>query len=146
VHLYFDLEYKRGLHPVLINGEKQNIPLNSGVNGDALIAVVLFHVADHIKRRFGCVISAENVVHLESSTDVKFSRHLIIHLPDGSMFRDTAHAGEFVMAMIDELQAQRSTSPEVNALWIETNKPMASFSAKSGPEKTLLGLVRQRRR
>ncbi len=39
--------------------------------------------------------SRANILDLESSTEHKFSRHLIFHLP-GAVFRNNAHAGGYL--------------------------------------------------
>lgn len=62
------------------------VELNRGVNGDVLVAYLLFRVAGALRRDFGASLTACDVVHLESSTAGKFSRHLTLHCwrPSGS--------------------------------------------------------------
>lgn len=54
-----------------------------------------------LKSRFGVLLyAAPSVVELDSSTDVKFSRHLIVH---NVVFKDTRHAGAFVKYFAEEI-------------------------------------------
>lgn len=43
------------------------------------------------------------VVDLDSSTSVKFSRHLIVHLPNKALFEDTSQVGAFVKRFVGRL-------------------------------------------
>jgi len=42
---------------------------------------------------YGVAVSLADVLDLDSSTDRKFSRHVIVVMPDGSRFRDNQDAG-----------------------------------------------------
>ena len=50
----------------------------------------------HLKLRYNLEIDETNVLELGSSSTTKFSRHLVVHLPNDAMFRNTSHAGSFV--------------------------------------------------
>ena len=40
------------------------------------------------------------VLELGSSSTTKFSRHLVVHLPNDAIFRNTSHAGSFVSDLL----------------------------------------------
>ena len=66
---YFDIEY--------------DITLNPEVNGDRIVDIFIREICNRFAIDFGIFISRSNVLDLDSSTDVKFSRHLIVHLKYG---------------------------------------------------------------
>lgn len=50
------------------------------------------------QERFGIRTGLEDVIDLDSSTDAKFSRHLVVVLPGGQRFRDNQHVGRVSLA------------------------------------------------
>ena len=46
------------------------------------------------------------IIDLDSSTEKKFSRHLVVRLPDAA-FADNLHCGRFVHALCSDLAAER---------------------------------------
>ena len=54
----------------------------------------------HLKLRYNLDIDETNVLELGSSSVTKFSRHLVVHLPNDAMFRNTTHAGSFVSDLL----------------------------------------------
>jgi DNA-directed primase/polymerase protein len=82
-HMYFDLEYT-----ILDNPNK---------DGDAAVAS-LVHLLQHLlQQTYAITINPdESILELDSSTDIKFSRHLIVRLP-GAAFTDTSHLGGFIV-------------------------------------------------
>ncbi|CAM9414027.1 unnamed protein product [Phaeothamnion confervicola] len=90
--MYFDLEFGRRLNP--------------GLDGDALVRLWIAAVAAKLRRDLGIELGtgASSIVDLDSSTDAKFSRHVILHMPDGRLFRDNVHVGRFVHQLVAELQ------------------------------------------
>jgi hypothetical protein len=50
-----------------------------------------------------------NVVDLESSTALKFSRHWLVHLPGGHLFADAVAAGAFVKLFVGRLAEEVAT-------------------------------------
>jgi hypothetical protein len=75
VRLYFDIEFRRGGG----GGAGAGAALNAGANGGALCAVLLHRLASALRRDFAIALRAEHVLALESSSAVKFSRHLVLH-------------------------------------------------------------------
>ena len=101
VHLYFDLEFNASS-----DAPEPVAP------ADASVAFILFRVARALHGEYGVSLRAEHVIHLESSTERKFSRHLVLRLPDGSRWRCTNNAGAFVHALVDALAAERAALRE----------------------------------
>ncbi|PON58210.1 DNA primase, UL52/UL70 type, Herpesviridae [Parasponia andersonii] len=80
-HLYFDLEFSR----------RENTDRDGDEMVDLLISVILEALLD----KYSIKGNREWILELDSSTDVKFSRHLIIRIPK-TAFKDNSHAGVFV--------------------------------------------------
>ncbi|KAJ1332331.1 hypothetical protein BSLG_008636 [Batrachochytrium salamandrivorans] len=91
-HLYFDIEYDKTCNP--------------GLDGDAALDAF----QNYICKRLGdaCAIDPKSIctIDLTSTTDVKFSRHLIMRVP-GFAFQDNVHAGGFVARIVSDLTALR---------------------------------------
>ncbi|KAH7488358.1 hypothetical protein PRIC1_007526 [Phytophthora ramorum] len=92
--LYFDLEFNRAINP--------------NVDGNALVDRLISLLQLQFHRRYGIRVNQGNIYQLESSTQAKFSRHLIFHLPSGDLFADNLHAGAFVREFIGDLVAFRN--------------------------------------
>ncbi|XP_063460086.1 DNA-directed primase/polymerase protein isoform X6 [Pan paniscus] len=78
--LYFDLEF--------------NKPANPGADGKKMVALLIEYVRKALQELYGVNCSAEDVLNLDSSTDEKFSRHLIFQLHDVA-FKDNIHVGVY---------------------------------------------------
>ncbi|XP_054539498.1 DNA-directed primase/polymerase protein isoform X5 [Pan troglodytes] len=78
--LYFDLEF--------------NKPANPGADGKKMVALLIQYVRKALQELYGVNCSAEDVLNLHSSTDEKFSRHLIFQLHDVA-FKDNIHVGVY---------------------------------------------------
>ncbi|XP_075866797.1 DNA-directed primase/polymerase protein isoform X2 [Microcebus murinus] len=83
--LYFDLEF--------------NKPANPGADGKKMVALLIEHVCKELQELYSVNCSAEDVLNLDSSTDEKFSRHLIFQLHDVA-FKDNIHVGNFVRKIL----------------------------------------------
>ncbi|XP_008708708.1 DNA-directed primase/polymerase protein isoform X1 [Ursus maritimus] len=83
--LYFDLEFNK-----LANQE---------ADGKKMVALLIEHVCKALQELYGVHCSAEDVFNLDSSTDEKFSRHLIFQLHDVA-FKDNIHVGNFVRKIL----------------------------------------------
>jgi hypothetical protein len=86
VRLYFDLEFAREPNPQ--------------VDGDALTNILLREVCLCLQKDFGVYVRVQDCLVLESSTESKFSRHVIVHLPGGRLFCDNRHCGRFVKGVV----------------------------------------------
>ncbi|XP_061439823.1 DNA-directed primase/polymerase protein isoform X2 [Rhineura floridana] len=79
--LYFDLEFY--------------IPANQGADGNQMVADLIEFVCKKIDERYGIKCSVEDILNLDSSTDEKFSCHLIFQLHDAA-FKNNIHIGNFL--------------------------------------------------
>ncbi|XP_007102906.2 DNA-directed primase/polymerase protein isoform X4 [Physeter macrocephalus] len=78
--LYFDLEFNRLANP--------------GADGKKMVALLIEHVCKALQQFYRVSCSAEDVLNLDSSTNEKFSRHLIFQLHDVA-FKDNIHVGVY---------------------------------------------------
>ncbi|XP_065692230.2 DNA-directed primase/polymerase protein isoform X1 [Patagioenas fasciata] len=83
--LYFDLEFYK--------------PANPGADGKSMVAKLIEFVSQKLKELYDVNCSAKDVLNLDSSTDEKFSRHLIF-LPQKTVFKDNIHVGNFVRKIL----------------------------------------------
>ncbi|XP_065802512.1 DNA-directed primase/polymerase protein isoform X2 [Muntiacus reevesi] len=83
--LYFDLEFNRLANP--------------GADGKKMVALLIEHVCKALQEFYRVNCSAEDVLNLDSSTEEKFSRHLIFQLGDVA-FKDNIHVGNFVRKIL----------------------------------------------
>ena len=88
-----------------------------------------------VKQRFNLDITRENLLDLDSSTDKKFSRHLIVHFPEGRLFSNTSSCGRFVKSFIGrlaeevatgELSCRHPTLYQYLFVWKEEHEPSLS--------------------
>ncbi|XP_042556603.1 DNA-directed primase/polymerase protein isoform X2 [Dipodomys spectabilis] len=78
--LYFDLEFNKLANP--------------GTDGKKMVALLIEHVCKALQELYSVHCSAEDVFNLDSSTEEKFSRHLIFQLHDVA-FKDNIHVGVY---------------------------------------------------
>ena len=71
---YFDVEYDKTLNP--------------SVDGEELLDMFMRFVAMQLAVEFDIYVDRSNFLDLDSSTDVKFSRHLILHCPGGLLWEN----------------------------------------------------------
>ena len=95
--LYFDIEYCRESNPGITSKIDEEIM-------DELIK----ELSCELTVKHNLSIERKNIVDLDSSTTKKFSRHLIVHLPNGSLFSDTSHVGSFVKAFVSRLADEKA--------------------------------------
>ena len=94
--LYFDLEFNKHYNPHLTTAMTEDL------------LTELFEEIQHQFQLFYSIsIQRSDMVDLDSSTDKKFSRHWIMHLPGGLLFEDARAAGIFVKAMVSRLDKER---------------------------------------
>jgi hypothetical protein len=90
--LYFDLEYNRDANPEI--DEETNVQL---------MDEFLSELFREVKRCFNITIGRSNVIELCSSTEKKFSRHLIVHFPNNELFSCIKSCGSFVKHFVSIL-------------------------------------------
>uniref|UniRef100_A0A8C8XMI1 DNA-directed primase/polymerase protein n=1 Tax=Panthera leo TaxID=9689 RepID=A0A8C8XMI1_PANLE len=78
--LYFDLEFNKHANPE--------------ADGKKMVALLIEHVCKALQELYRVNCSAEDVFNLDSSTEEKFSRHLIFQLHDVA-FKDNIHVGVY---------------------------------------------------
>ena len=88
--LYFDIEFKH--------------QFNQSLNGDVVIKTFIAYVCHCIYQEFKISCNDSNIINLTSSTEQKFSRHLIFHHPD-LLFCDNIQCGEFVKEICFSLRS-----------------------------------------
>lgn len=95
--LYFDLEFHK--------------PSNRGRDGRQMVLSLIQFVCGKLEEVYGVKCSAEDVLNLDSSTEEKFSRHLIFLLPNAA-FKDNIHVGRFIHKILqpalDTVRRRRS--------------------------------------
>ncbi|NXQ44983.1 PRIPO protein, partial [Catharus fuscescens] len=83
--LYFDLEFYK--------------PANPDADGKSMVMKLIELVNQKLKELYDVNCSSKDVLNLDSSTDDKFSRHLIF-LPQKTVFKDNTHIGNFVRTIL----------------------------------------------
>ncbi|TNM85901.1 hypothetical protein fugu_008172 [Takifugu bimaculatus] len=102
--LYFDLEFYK--------------PANKGADGKVMVSRLIRYVCDKLMEIYGITSTTCNVLNLDSSTEEKFSRHLIFNLKN-AVFKDNIHVGRFIHAILQPilstLKGGRSHNSGVNS-------------------------------
>ncbi|KAK9672585.1 hypothetical protein RND81_12G110100 [Saponaria officinalis] len=88
-HLYFDLEFNR-----LENREK---------DGDQMVDLLVSVIFEALNEKYQLHGEQDWVVELDSSTEAKFSRHLVLRIPKAA-FKDNSHAGAFVSEICSRIR------------------------------------------
>ncbi|XP_066488261.1 DNA-directed primase/polymerase protein isoform X2 [Tiliqua scincoides] len=83
--LYFDLEFYK--------------PTNPRADGKQMVANLMEFVCEKLEEHYGVKCSAEDVLNLDSSTEKKFSCHLIFQLHNAA-FKNNVHIGNFVRTIL----------------------------------------------
>jgi hypothetical protein len=73
--LYFDLEY-----PICVSSGREHMVTNEDVDGDAIVAKFINLVVWKLHELLGICLDDENVIVLDSSSERKFSKHIIISM------------------------------------------------------------------
>ncbi|XP_075786407.1 DNA-directed primase/polymerase protein isoform X1 [Pelodiscus sinensis] len=115
--LYFDLEFYKLVNP--------------GADGKRMIAKLIELVSKKLEELYGVKCSAEDVLNLDSSTDEKFSHHLIFLLQK-TAFKDNIHVGNFVKRILQP--ALTLTENKADALILEEGMDGVSHSSKATTE------------
>ncbi|XP_045816541.1 DNA-directed primase/polymerase protein-like [Trifolium pratense] len=102
-HLYFDLEF--------------NKRVNVGKNGDEMVDLLISIVLEALHEKYEIHGDHDWIVELDSSTEDKFSRHLIIRIPKAA-FKDNSHAGAFVSEICSRILNARGKDKRCEKLFI----------------------------
>ena len=96
--LYFDVEFSKVANTHITPHESE-----------VLITEFINELLCEFQLVYGIKVDRKCILDLDSSTNVKFSRHLIVHLPNGELFADTTSAGLFVKRFVGRLAEELST-------------------------------------
>ncbi|XP_056136943.1 DNA-directed primase/polymerase protein isoform X2 [Lampris incognitus] len=117
--LYFDLEFHR--------------PSNKGLDGKAMVSFLIQYVCEKLMEVYGITCTVKDVLNLDSSTDEKFSRHLIFNSPHAA-FKDNIHLGRFVHAIFEGILSMPKRGSQSNDdvnLVSEDNSPRIKDPAEA---------------
>ncbi|XP_050914527.1 uncharacterized protein LOC127129360 isoform X1 [Lathyrus oleraceus] len=108
-HLYFDLEF--------------NTKVNIGKNGDEMVDLLISVVLEALHEKYEIHGERDWIVELDSSTEDKFSRHLIIRIPKAA-FKDNSHAGAFVSEVCSRILNAKGEDKSYEKLFVakDTNE------------------------
>ena len=85
--LYLDVEFYRDVNP--------------GIDGIEITKILVQFICNCLKVTFDMNCDDEDIVTLDSCTDVKFSKHLIFHMPK-ALFAGNDHIGRFLKMIAKE--------------------------------------------
>ncbi|XP_077247420.1 DNA primase isoform X2 [Tasmannia lanceolata] len=111
-HLYFDLEFSKR-----VNAEK---------NGDEMVDLLISLIFYAILDKYSIQGDQEWIIELDSSTEEKFSRHLIIRIPE-TAFKDNLHVGAFVAEVCSRISSGRGNDPRLDKLYVLKDSSSTEF-------------------
>ncbi|BBN17832.1 DNA-directed primase/polymerase protein [Marchantia polymorpha subsp. ruderalis] len=111
-HMYFDLEFNR----------KANIE----ADGEAMVDILLSVVQKAFLDIYALEYDPSWTIELDSTTEDKFSRHLIIRVP-GAAFKDNTHVGLFVVEICRRIHNQRDANEDYSRLFVLQGESLASY-------------------
>ncbi|KAK9292255.1 hypothetical protein L1049_020219 [Liquidambar formosana] len=114
-HLYFDLEFN-----------KRN---NAEKKGDEMVDLLISVIFEVLLEKYSIQANKEWIVELDSSTEEKFSRHLIIRIPK-TAFKDNLHAGAFVAEICSRILSGREMNGRFEKLFISKDSSSAESSCQ----------------
>ncbi|XP_042388918.1 DNA-directed primase/polymerase protein-like [Zingiber officinale] len=103
-HLYFDLEFDK--------------KVNADKDVDEMVDILVSFTYDLLFDKYSIEGNNGWIIELDSSTSVKFSRHVIIRIPRVA-FKDNSHVGAFVMEVYSRITSQRGSVPQVDKLYVK---------------------------
>lgn len=113
--LFFDLEYNRDANPDIDDN-----------TSEVLLDEFLSELYAEVQDKFQIVINRANIIDLCSSTEKKFSRHIIVHFPNGELFSSAKSCGMFVKRfvgnLVDNFDLHR-TKPTLSKYLLVKSKP-----------------------
>ncbi|ESW24144.1 hypothetical protein PHAVU_004G106200 [Phaseolus vulgaris] len=102
-HLYFDLEFNKK-----VNKEK---------NGEEMVDLLISMVLEALLEKYAIQGDHDWVLELDSSTEDKFSRHVIVCIPKAA-FKDNSHAGAFVSEICSRVRKARAKDKSFDKLFV----------------------------
>lgn len=116
--MYFDLEYSKRY--------------NCDVEEEKLLSEFREELDAEMRTYFGIGIEPKDIIDLDSSSDVKFSRHWIIDVDTHGLFEDTPAVGRFIKRLVGRLAEELATEQ------LQTRRPTLAkhlFVQTKDPEK-----------
>lgn len=95
--MYFDLEFCKVSNPQISSNE-----------GEMLMTEFIQELCDEFFLVHEIKVNRSDIVDLDSTTEKKFSRHLIVHLPNQQLFADARSAGVFAKTFVERLAHELS--------------------------------------
>ena len=111
-HLYFDLECSRVANPE-VDEARGDVLINHLVD---LVREELMHTDEIDATNFDI---NEHVIELDSTSETKFSRHIVVRLPDGQMFENNAQCRHFVQKLWRRVESRRDEDERCRALFLK---------------------------
>uniref|UniRef100_A0A0E0AJG1 DNA-directed primase/polymerase protein n=1 Tax=Oryza glumipatula TaxID=40148 RepID=A0A0E0AJG1_9ORYZ len=102
-HIYFDLEF--------------DPRLNKMRDADEMVDILVAATFSALHDKYSIEGQEEWIIELDSSTEEKFSRHLIIRIPK-TAFKDNSHVGAFISEICSRIASQRAANPNFDKLYI----------------------------
>ncbi|XP_021765011.1 DNA-directed primase/polymerase protein-like [Chenopodium quinoa] len=115
-HLYFDLEFNR--------------LENTNRDGNQMVDLLLLVIFEALHEKYHIQGEEDWVVELDSSTEAKFSRHLVLRIPKAA-FKDNSHAGAFVSELFSRIHKAKEKDERFHQLFILKD------SSSAGPSMQL---------
>eukprot|EP00850_Spirogloea_muscicola_P003168 SM000012S25430 [mRNA] locus=s12:999459:1003153:- [translate_table: standard] len=116
-HLYYDLEFSRACNP--------------DADESSMVDDLLDLTKEYLKEAHGLECAMDNAaVELDSSTQEKFSRHVIIHVP-GASFKSNYHVGHIVKQIVQRIHHNRTLDPRCERLFVWTEETKAACQPTS---------------
>ncbi|XP_065615961.1 uncharacterized protein LOC111994508 isoform X1 [Quercus suber] len=114
-HLYFDLEFSKR-----VNAEN---------NGDEMVDLLISVIFEALLDKYSIQGNLEWIVELDSSTEEKFSRHLIIRIPK-TAFKDNSHAGAFVAEICSRILSARKSDERFEKFFVRKDSTSTEPSSQ----------------
>eukprot|EP01129_Flabellula_baltica_P000571 TRINITY_DN10558_c0_g1_i1.p1 TRINITY_DN10558_c0_g1~~TRINITY_DN10558_c0_g1_i1.p1 ORF type:complete len:450 (+),score=69.60 TRINITY_DN10558_c0_g1_i1:29-1351(+) len=113
-YLYFDIEFSK--------------LENEFLNGDAILRYFLDFLFVEIYKCFQKETNMSHVIILDSSTDKKFSKHLIVK---NLVFNSNENAGQFVTYLMRRIKLQKDDNPKLDTLFVKSGESIVSIIDES---------------
>lgn len=111
-HLYFDVEFSKVSNPD-VDGVRTM---------DWLIELIVEELKATPEIDTSKFDELEHIVELDSESATKFSRHLIIQLPDGQVFANNSHCAHFVRKLWRTIESRRGEDERCDAMFLRKEK------------------------
>eukprot|EP00762_Andalucia_godoyi_P007376 ANDGO_01593.mRNA.1 DNA-directed primase/polymerase protein OS=Danio rerio GN=primpol PE=2 SV=2 len=108
-HLYFDVEYMLEDSPDRDGEHMVQVLIDLFLEGAQRLMAVQCTTLESTRAKIVC---------LDACTSHKFSKHLVVPFAD-AVWKNNLHVGQFVFAMLDELQGRREFDPRINVLFVK---------------------------